>query len=66
MTSKTFLLGRLEISDSCTACGACLWTCHSKALHKGRHKPVFMFERCDFCFACIEVCPRDAIFEVSP
>ncbi|MDA8269910.1 MAG: 4Fe-4S binding protein [Actinomycetota bacterium] len=56
---------RLSINDSCTACGNCLVTCHSHAMKKGPRKPQVIQRLCDLCYACIEICPRDAIDEVS-
>lgn len=53
----------VEVSSTCTACGACLATCPTGALLPAPHRPLVVPERCTGCLACIEVCPRDAITE---
>ncbi|NNN18567.1 MAG: electron transporter RnfB [Acidimicrobiaceae bacterium] len=65
MTAHTLLGPLLEISDLCTACGACLPTCHRHALRKSVRKPRIVFQLCNLCFDCIEICPRNAISEVK-
>lgn len=56
---------KLDINDTCTACGICISTCHSRALVKNQLKPEIVHRLCDLCYECIEVCPRDAIREVG-
>jgi ferredoxin len=51
------------IDDRCTACGACLATCPTRALRPAPKRPFVIDERCTGCGACVEVCPRGAIWE---
>jgi ferredoxin len=51
------------IDDRCTACGACLSTCPTRALLPAPKKPLVIDDRCTACGACVEVCPRGAIWE---
>ena len=53
------------VDDSCTACGACLFTCPSHAFVVGVPLAVDPV-RCTDCGACVEVCPADAITRVAP
>lgn len=55
----------VRISDSCTACGACLITCPEAALRPAPGRPRVLDDRCTDCLACVEICPRDCI-EVVP
>ncbi|MFC4338079.1 4Fe-4S binding protein [Salininema proteolyticum] len=56
---------RFTVTDACTACGACLRTCHLKCLRieLGGPKPplTILQEVCDGCGECAEVCPAEAI-----
>lgn len=51
----------VEVEASCTACGACLWTCPTHALVPAPRRPVAVDARCTGCLECVEICPRDAI-----
>jgi Pyruvate/2-oxoacid:ferredoxin oxidoreductase delta subunit len=51
------------IDDRCTACGACLVTCPTRALVRAPKRPAVLDDRCTGCGACVEVCPRGAIWE---
>jgi len=51
------------IDDRCTACGACLVTCPTRALRPAPKRPLVIDDRCTGCGACVEVCPRGAIWE---
>lgn len=51
----------VAVAANCTACGACLVTCPTRALIPARHRPVVVDDRCTECLACLEVCPVDAI-----
>ena len=61
----TALLGAVAIDDRCTACGACLATCPTRALLPGPGRPAVVAARCTECLECIEVCPRGAITLVA-
>lgn len=57
----------VEVTDRCTACGACLATCPERAfavVRGGRPPLAVLDDRCTGCLACLEVCPADAILEV--
>jgi precorrin-8X/cobalt-precorrin-8 methylmutase len=51
----------VAIGISCTACGACIMTCPTRALSPARLRPAVDDHRCIDCLACLEVCPVDAI-----
>ena len=51
------------IDDRCTACGACLATCPTRALLPAPKRPLVIDDRCTACGACVEVCPVGAIWE---
>lgn len=62
----------VRVTESCTACGACLLTCPEHAL---RPRPpgdsavavaplIVREDLCTGCGECIEVCPADAIEEI--
>ncbi len=53
----------VEVTMTCTACGACLPTCPTTALLPAPGRPIVVDGRCTGCLACVEVCPRDAIVE---
>jgi MinD superfamily P-loop ATPase len=53
----------VRITADCTACGACLATCPTRALVAAPKRPAVVDSRCTGCMACIEVCPRGAIHE---
>jgi Pyruvate/2-oxoacid:ferredoxin oxidoreductase delta subunit len=55
----------VAVTETCTACGACLVTCPEHALVAASARPDVVTERCTGCLACVEVCPRDAIEEVG-
>ena len=55
----------ITISDSCTACGACLITCPTNALTAAPGRPALDAARCTACLACLEVCPAGAIYPVT-
>lgn len=50
-----------DVSQECTACGACLLTCPERALRPAPGRPVVLADRCTGCGECIEICPRDAL-----
>lgn len=54
----------VAVDGRCTACGACLVTCPTRALLPAPGRPMVVEDRCTGCLACIEVCPRDALSEV--
>jgi len=54
----------VAVTESCTACGACLITCPERALVAAPGRPDVVAECCTGCLACVEICPRDAIEEV--
>jgi formate hydrogenlyase subunit 6/NADH:ubiquinone oxidoreductase subunit I len=51
------------IVASCTACGACLDTCPTRALLPAPRRPRVVVERCTGCLECLEICPAGAISE---
>jgi electron transport complex protein RnfB len=52
------------VSDTCTACGACLATCPERALLPAPRRPAVVDRLCTDCLACLEVCPTGAIVPV--
>ncbi|HMD46153.1 MAG TPA: 4Fe-4S dicluster domain-containing protein [Acidimicrobiales bacterium] len=54
-------MGTVVVGDDCTACGACLVTCPTRALVPAPRRPALVAGRCTGCLACLEVCPRGAI-----
>lgn len=54
----------VTVLDTCTACGACLSTCPTRALRAAPRRPVVLDVRCIGCMACVEICPRGALEEV--
>ena len=55
----------IVVSDACTACGACLATCPTRALRAAPRRPSVDMSRCTACLDCVEICPRGAIAEVT-
>ena len=53
------------VGEGCTACGACLSTCPTRALRAAPKRPAVVDERCIGCLACVEICPRGVIEEVA-
>jgi ferredoxin len=51
----------VRVGPGCTACGACLITCPTRALSPAPRRPAVDAGRCTDCLACVEVCPTDAI-----
>lgn len=51
----------VRVTDSCTACGACLATCPERALRRAPKRPLVVDAACTACWACIEMCPAGAI-----
>jgi ferredoxin len=51
----------VSINPRCTACGACLLTCPTRALLAAPRRPLVDDRRCTDCWLCIEICPADAI-----
>lgn len=51
----------VRVGPACTACGACLITCPTRALSPAPRLPTVDAGRCTDCLACVEVCPSDAI-----
>jgi ferredoxin len=56
----------VTIQASCTACGACLATCPTRALSPAPGRPRLADTRCIDCLACVEICPVDAVRWVAP
>jgi ferredoxin len=55
----------IAIDERCTACGMCLATCPTGALHPAQKRPAVVGSRCTDCLECIEICPVDAIEVVT-
>lgn len=57
----------VEVTDACTACGACLPTCPERCLVPvgGRPPLLVLAEDCTACLLCVEVCPADAFVELA-
>ncbi|WP_025274452.1 4Fe-4S binding protein [Haloglycomyces albus] len=57
------------VTSACTACGACLRTCHLRCLRinpPGISPPVRILDDvCDGCGECAEVCPAEAIYPIQ-
>lgn len=51
----------VQVSQDCTACGACIVSCPSGALRPAPRRPLVLEATCTACWGCVEVCPRDAI-----
>jgi len=51
----------IHIDERCTACGACIQTCPTKALMPAPKRPVLLQRLCNNCMYCLEVCPAGAI-----
>lgn len=49
-----------QVTDACTACGACLLTCPEHAFLVAVPLQV-RADRCTDCGECIEICPADAL-----
>lgn len=52
-----------QVSDDCNGCGACVDTCHFKAisLDEGEQKAISNLEKCMGCGVCEDMCPVGAI-----
>jgi electron transport complex protein RnfB len=44
----------------CRGCGACIITCHTRAILPAGRTLLLDASRCDCCLECLEVCPADA------
>ena len=55
----------VRITETCTACGACLATCPERALLRAPKRPSVVDAACTGCWACIEICPAGAIVEAD-
>jgi electron transfer flavoprotein alpha subunit len=51
-------------SDKCTACGQCLDSCPYSSIEL-RDGKAFITEECQFCRACMSLCPEGVIVEVA-
>lgn len=52
----------VEIREGCTACGACISTCPTRALLPAPYRPYVVESRCNLCLECLEICPRGVIY----
>lgn len=54
----------VRVTDRCAGCGACLLTCHGRAIRPVGGALLVLPELCDGCGDCVEICPVDAIADV--
>ncbi len=52
---------RVEADSNCTACGACNRICRVDAIVKGQVR----LAECQFCLACVDVCPENSLSVVD-
>ncbi len=55
-TSVTVILDSVR----CQGCGACIITCHTRAIRAVGRRLLLDAGKCDGCLECMEVCPVDA------
>lgn len=47
--------------ETCTGCGLCETVCTSNRIKMRNDKPECISENCNFCYACFNYCPTQAI-----
>ena len=52
---------QFTVSDSCISCGMCEKICPTKSIEIKDGKPVFKWQSCSQCMACIQWCHKEAI-----
>ncbi|MDF1616916.1 EFR1 family ferrodoxin [Petrocella sp. FN5] len=49
------------VDDSCNGCGICQQVCVTKRIKMNEDKPEWVHDYCNFCYACFNYCPKEAI-----
>lgn len=60
--SKKFPLDKgFIVSDKCISCKICSKVCPASNIEINNGKPKWTLSNCQFCFACVQWCPKEAI-----
>jgi len=49
------------VDDSCNGCGICEQVCVTQRIKMKEDKPKWVHNNCNFCYACFNYCPKEAI-----
>jgi formate hydrogenlyase subunit 6/NADH:ubiquinone oxidoreductase subunit I len=49
------------LDECCIGCGLCEKICTTKRIKMNENKPEWINENCNFCYACFNYCPVQAI-----
>lgn len=58
---KTRHTAPFHVTNKCAHCGFCASVCPDRAIELIDGKPVWRYEQCDLCLACLNRCPQEAI-----
>ena len=50
-----------RVSGTCTGCGTCAKVCPMNCIKMERGRPVYSYDKCATCMACIHACPTKSI-----